>query len=164
MSSAASSESACERTDTYSPAAIDIAPATRPAMPATITLACVACAAATPSTRLAVETIPSFAPSTAARNQPMRSVRCRSLWRPAIAAPPCPKRDYGVSRYAVRRVVSAACTPAIGVRCTIGSVWAGTDKHPAAPLRVVERLECCRSYTPPVLGQPALEGRPQDIP
>jgi hypothetical protein len=32
------SVSACECTDTYSPAAIDIAPATRPATPATITL------------------------------------------------------------------------------------------------------------------------------
>jgi cobalt-zinc-cadmium resistance protein CzcA len=37
--------------------AIDMAPATRPAIPATITLLCVPCAAATPSTRLAVETI-----------------------------------------------------------------------------------------------------------
>ena len=34
--------------------------------------------AATPTTRLAVEMRPSLAPSTAARNQPMCSVRCRS--------------------------------------------------------------------------------------
>ena len=37
-----------------------------------------ALAAATPTTRLAVETMPSLAPSTAARSQPMRSVRWRS--------------------------------------------------------------------------------------
>src|SRR5512142_2667127 len=74
------SVSACECTDTYSPAAIDIAPATRPATPATRMLLWVACAAATPSTRLAVETMPASAPSTAARNQPMRPVRCRSMW------------------------------------------------------------------------------------
>src|ERR1019366_8482393 len=73
------SVSACEWTDTYSPAAIDMAPATRPATPATTTLLWVACAAATPKTRLDVERIPSLAPSTAARNQPMRDVRCRSL-------------------------------------------------------------------------------------
>jgi hypothetical protein len=44
----------------------------------------VPCAAATPSTRLAVERIPSFAPNTAARNQPICSVRCRSRWRTGI--------------------------------------------------------------------------------
>ena len=75
------SVSACECTDTYSPAAIDIAPATRPATPVSSTLSRLALAAATPSTRLAVETMPSLAPSTAARNQPMRSVRCHSAWR-----------------------------------------------------------------------------------
>ena len=42
------------------------------------------CAAATPSTRLAVERMPSFAPNTAARSQPMRPVRCCSLRRVAI--------------------------------------------------------------------------------
>src|SRR6202171_1846461 len=56
-----------------------MAPATRPATPATNTLLGVACAAAPPSTRLEVERMPSFAPSTAARSQPMRPVRCRSL-------------------------------------------------------------------------------------
>ena len=38
-----------------------------------------AAAAATPTTRLAVETIPSFAPMTAARSQPMRDVACFSV-------------------------------------------------------------------------------------
>ena len=79
-SMSARSVSAWELTETYSPAAIDMAPATKPATPATKTSWLVACAAATPTTRLAVDTMPSFAPSTAARNHPMRSVRCRSLW------------------------------------------------------------------------------------
>src|SRR5262245_38004754 len=57
-----------------------MAPATSPATPATSTWPRAASAAATPSTRLAVETMPSFAPSTAARSQPMRAVRCRSRW------------------------------------------------------------------------------------
>src|SRR5665213_1688359 len=75
----ARSVSDCELTDTYSPAAIDIAPATKPARPATKTGALSTDAAATPTSKLAVETMPSLAPSTAARSQPMRSRRCPSL-------------------------------------------------------------------------------------
>ena len=60
-----------ELTETYSPAAIDMAPATKPAIPASNTSLRPAFEAATPTTRLAVETIPSLAPSTAARNQPI---------------------------------------------------------------------------------------------
>ena len=71
--------SACELTETYSPAAMDMAPATRPASPAVSTAARSAPAAATPIRRLAVETIPSFAPRTEARSQPVRCVPCRSL-------------------------------------------------------------------------------------
>ena len=56
-----------------------MAPATRPETPATSMPRCVACAAATPSSRLAVDTMPSLAPNTAARNQPVRCVRCCSL-------------------------------------------------------------------------------------
>ncbi len=56
-------------------AAIDVAPATRPATPATSTSLGDVDAAATPTTRLAVEMMPSMAPSTAARSQPMRSMR-----------------------------------------------------------------------------------------
>src|SRR3954463_6796820 len=77
----ACSASSCELTETYSPAAIDKAPATKPAMPAVIPALGDAPDAATPSTRLAVETMPSLAPRTAARSQPARWLRCRSLWR-----------------------------------------------------------------------------------
>jgi hypothetical protein len=76
--------SSWEWTDTNSPAAIDIAPAIRPEMLVKRIVWCPAPAAATPSTRLAVDTMPSLAPSTAARNQPMRSLRWRSgclMWR-----------------------------------------------------------------------------------
>ena len=74
----ACSVSACELTETYSPAAIDSAPAKRPATPAISTSWRAAFAAATPTTRLAVETMPSLAPSTAARSHPIRSLRCHS--------------------------------------------------------------------------------------
>ena len=72
------SVSACELTETYSPAAMDMAPATSPATPATRTLAPGRPAAATPRTRLAVDTMPSLAPMTAARSHPIRSERCFS--------------------------------------------------------------------------------------
>src|SRR6202047_5681226 len=74
-------ESRCALTDTYSPTAIDIEPATRPATPA-IKMACFdAEAAATPIMRLAVDTIASFEPSTAARSHPERPLRCASRCR-----------------------------------------------------------------------------------
>src|SRR5215471_3469985 len=72
------SVSAWELTDTYSPAAIERAPATRPATPARTIWWREEPAAATPTTRLAVDRIPSSAPSTAARNHPILSLRCRS--------------------------------------------------------------------------------------
>ena len=78
-SRSARSVSDCELTETYSPAAIDIAPATRPAMPAIKMLFALASAAATPRIRLAVETIPSFAPRTAARSHPIRPILCLSI-------------------------------------------------------------------------------------
>ena len=68
----ACSASRCELTETYSPIAIDAAPATKPATPAVIIVLRVASAAATPRIKHAVEIIPSFAPSTIARNNPMR--------------------------------------------------------------------------------------------
>ena len=61
--------SRCVLTDTYSPTAIDSAPAASPAMPAVSTGPRSAVAAATPMTMPAVETIPSLAPKTAARSQ-----------------------------------------------------------------------------------------------
>src|SRR3954469_2377880 len=74
----ACSASRCELTETYSPAAMDSAPATRPAMPAVRIAAAEAPEAATPRTRLAGETKPSLAPSTAARSQFERWLRCVS--------------------------------------------------------------------------------------
>ena|GEM_PF-5972304 len=70
--------SAWELTEMYSPVAVDMAPVIKPATPATSTLPCEAREAATPTTKLAVEIMPSLAPRTAARNQPMRCVRCYS--------------------------------------------------------------------------------------
>src|SRR4029453_10449977 len=95
----ACSASRCELTDTYSPAAIDVAPATSPATPATSTAFRDAAAAATPITRLAMDTMPSSAPSTAARSQPARPLRCGSA-RPSAAVAlvrlmPSPHSDRG---------------------------------------------------------------------
>lgn len=69
MANSACSVSFCELTETNSPPAIDSAPATTPARPATSSCPRVADAPATPMTRPAVERIPSLAPRTAARNQ-----------------------------------------------------------------------------------------------
>ena len=66
------SVSVCELTETYSPAAIDNAPATSPATVAKTIGSLVELAAATPIARLDIEIIPSFAPSTAALNQLLR--------------------------------------------------------------------------------------------
>ncbi|MOA51016.1 hypothetical protein D3C78_1741070 [compost metagenome] len=63
----------------YSPAAMDMAPAISPAIPVTSNVAWLALAAATPISRLAVETMPSLAPRTAARSQPIRSLLCASV-------------------------------------------------------------------------------------
>ena len=132
LSISARSESRCELTDTYSPAAIDKAPATRPARPATRIVLRVAADAATPIIRLAVDRIPSSAPSTAARNQPVRSLRCSSR---------CARRDRdevevtvndgtlsrSVDSASFRRVVSMTIWfPGGGQRCssaTVCSKW-----------------------------------------
>src|SRR5690606_9553895 len=59
-----------------------MAPATNPATPASNSVLREEPAAAIPMIRLAVETMPSLAPSTAARSQPMRWVwRCSGLAR-----------------------------------------------------------------------------------
>ncbi len=83
--------SACEDTDTYSPAAIDSAPPTRPASPAVITALRAAAAPPThPCTRLAVEMSPSLAPSTAARSQPTRVHAVMPHDAFSLVAPPPP--------------------------------------------------------------------------
>ena len=71
-SMSARSASRCELTETYSPTAIDIAPATKPATPEIKIASFDAADAATPIIKLAVETIASSAPRTAARSQPAR--------------------------------------------------------------------------------------------
>src|SRR4051812_50015008 len=68
----ACSASRCELTETYSPAAIDRAPAMSPAIPAVTTALVDSPAAAAPSTRLGGETMPALAPRTAARRHPER--------------------------------------------------------------------------------------------
>ena len=68
----------CERTETYSPTAIDIAPAAIPAKPA-VTTKSFFCAETTPIINDAVETNPSLTPRTAARSQPARCARWFSL-------------------------------------------------------------------------------------
>src|SRR5699024_6314641 len=65
----ACSESRWVLTDTYSPTAMLIAPAARPARPAVNTAPRSVVAAATPMTSPAVDTMPSLAPSTPARSQ-----------------------------------------------------------------------------------------------
>src|SRR5512134_1208486 len=95
-----------------------MAPATRPAIPATMMLLWDALAAATPSTRLAVETMPSLAPNTAARNQPMRSVRCHSGWRTGIlgglvqAGTAGPANPVASVHFGVREVLTDVTVPA----------------------------------------------------
>ena len=69
----ARSVSRCELTELYSPVAMAIAPAKSPDRPATMIVERDALDAATPIMSDAVDTIPSPAPRTPARNQPMRS-------------------------------------------------------------------------------------------
>ena len=77
----ARSVSDCDETDTYSPAAIDIAPAASPATPAIAMARGSGSAAATPTMIAETETMPSLAPSTAARSQFARVMKCgSSMW------------------------------------------------------------------------------------
>src|SRR5262249_32554150 len=87
-----------------------VAPATSAATPVVRSTERLSPAAATPTSRLAVDSRPSLAPSTAARSQPTRWEACRSRWtrgtrvwatrgivRPAVASPVVPTR-YDVTR------------------------------------------------------------------
>lgn len=65
------STSSCELTETYSPAAIDNAPATTPANVASMIGSRDTLAAATPMARLVVERMPSLAPNTEALSHPL---------------------------------------------------------------------------------------------
>src|SRR5579863_10035588 len=129
----ACSASRWELTDTYSPTAIDIAPAARPATPATRMAPVDAEDAATPIIRLAVETMASSDPSTAARNHPARPLRCRSPWVRGTAVTvgyshvtehPERGRDRRTAREVRRSARADAhdCSPALGAPRTAGSV------------------------------------------
>ena len=72
--SEASKSSRWEVTEMYSPAAIESAPASKPAVPAATTIPCEVPVAAIPRVSARFETSPSLAPKTPARNIPdMRS-------------------------------------------------------------------------------------------
>ena len=81
---------------------------------------------ATPSTRLAVERMPSFAPNTAARSQPMRPTRCYSsliaFFKPDMTG------DRG-PRHRLRR-------------CLVRRVW--KSRHRVPPMGCAPMLQGCR--------------------
>src|ERR1700722_17758766 len=79
--------------------AIDIEPATSPAMPAIKLARLDDEAAATPIMRLAVDTIASFEPSTAARSHPDRRLRCASCCRIASSLTLEPRSSHQRDHY-----------------------------------------------------------------
>ena len=79
-----------------------MAPAASPAIPAVSRADRSPPAAATPSTRLAVESRPSLAPSTAARSQPVRPVVCNSPWDGSNAMPATLRGDEIVTNLMTR--------------------------------------------------------------
>src|SRR4051812_9919993 len=128
----ARSVSRWEETELYSPAAIDIAPATTAATPAITIALRLLFAATTPMRRLAVDTTPSCAPRTAARNQPMRPVRWISPWMragipPACRIRPCPPGSGSGS------FVSGCRFPVVRRGCAYrrSGVWGSDDRHRA---------------------------------
>src|SRR5690606_7749049 len=135
----------CELTETYSPAAMDMAPAASPATPATRTAPGLGSAAATPTISEDTETIPALAPSTAARSHPER------LTDGISSAADCYGGDMSVHHrpgsldpaYAVGRPVSGCVRTskslqkdqasgrgnvALGVEC-VDKDWRGTSRE-----------------------------------
>ncbi len=78
MPSSRSKSSRWERTETYSPAPMEKAPASIPATPAMRMFFVSWLAPATPMMREKLETRPSLTPKTAARNDPPVSRRCHA--------------------------------------------------------------------------------------
>ncbi len=78
MGEEASSSSRWDRTETYSPAAMDSAPASRPATPVNSTTDGATPVAPMPITSARLETSPSFMPKTAARKLPASCSRPRA--------------------------------------------------------------------------------------
>ena len=122
----ACSVSAWELTETYSPAAIESAPAASPATAASRIAARLGSAAATPTIRLLVEMRPSLAPRTAARNQPIRSLRCNSM---CILDLPLGSQSDTTARSASAVVRGAVGSmPLSGVRRSLATL--GTARQP----------------------------------
>ena len=118
----ASSASRWELTETYSPTAMDIEPATRPARPATRMALFEAADAAMPIIRLAVDTMASSAPSTAARSQRARPLRCTS---PCRENHPCalrPRMSLGRTGLMLDPSGGALAVVEIGLRENSGSL------------------------------------------
>ena len=131
----ASASSRCERTDTNSPAPIDRAPASRPAIPVSSTVAAETPDAPMPRMRARFDTRPSFAPKTAARKFPEMRRRPRvarerttSSWMRSSAA------------IAAVASASASYSERDSARCTSASVNTEPKRRasqPSARLRSV---------------------------
>src|SRR5438552_972580 len=76
MRSSFSYSSRCDRTETHSPDAIENAPATSPATPASTTMDLLDVPPATPMTSAKFETSPPLTPKTVARSSPPIPARC----------------------------------------------------------------------------------------
>ena len=83
MFTSAWTSSFCEETDTYSPAAIEHAPAARPARPVSTMVCALPPPPPTPAISDTLVTSPSMAPNTAGRSQPPDTSR---WWCPLIVS------------------------------------------------------------------------------
>ena len=122
FSNSCSASSDCEATEVYSPAAIENAPAARPARPASTTAlrlpsARPAVPPATPAMRAKLETRPSMAPKTAGRSQPPVTSRwcSRGMLTGTNLPPHSEPASHAVrGRSAIRR--RARLVPGLGAR------------------------------------------------